>query len=492
MQLGILVLATVGRPVITSLAKAPSSSEGESSSCESDAASLIQGRPSITAGSRHVRPKLQHGAPHPSLPYLASHHVVPSRISHPNLTKTQPNLTKTSQSKSHHVVHSLWSDPSVEQWTLLTFGEGLSIPWHGNVTASPEPGLHEAELFESDRWTLFCMCIVMSLALCLNCLKVENLFLITLLLLWMTSSVAMNIVNKIALKVLPLPMTLLIAQMLIAVILLLLLYGPVSLLNDIYTHADFSRRWSLLTVFFAAGLITSMLALNTGSVTFLIIMRNLMPLCSLVVERQLLPQVSTRPITLEAVVALATLASGTALYAAFDLTMSRAWNALGWVILNTLIMISYRLMERRVLLDLPRTLSFGPLILMQNVCGMLPVVLLFFTWGEHRALSEYPYLFKLDHWRDPAAALCIVFSACAGLSLGFYSTMLQKEITATTMLALQSSLKVVVITLAIFVLGEHVGSWSAVGCIISLLGGVWYGFIASRPQPPSEDQPAKY
>lgn len=251
----------------------------------------------------------------------------------------------------------------------------------------------------------------------------------------------------------------------------------------------------MLTIFFAGGLITSILALKTGSVTLLLILRNLMPLCSLLVERQLLPLSSTRPITLESVLALTLLASGTALYAFRYMTNGGATHALGWIVLNIVTMVSYRLAERRVLWDMPRALSFGALNLMQNFFGLIPVVILFFAWGEHRTLSEHSYLLKLDHWRDPMTSVCILFSGSAGVALGYYSTMLQKEVTATTMLALQSIMKVAVIFLAMVVLHEHLGHWSAIGCGISLVGGAWYAWVISKPElqkgevESSEDDP---
>jgi len=329
------------------------------------------------------------------------------------------------------------------------------------------------------------MCGVMAVCLSLTWFKAEKVNVVNIVSLWVTASVAMNIVNKIAVRVLPLPMTLLIVQMVIAIILLLSLCGPVRLMKEICEHAAFSARWSVLTVFFSGGLITSILALKSGSVSFFMIVRNLMPLFTLLIERPLLPVESTRPITQEVVLALTTLAAGTAFYAGSDLNV----HSLGWIFLNMIIMISYRLAERRLLWDMPRSLSFGALNLLQNTFGMLPVVALFFAWGEHRALKEHPDLFTLARWHDPMAAVCILFSGCAGLSLGYYSTMLQKEITATTMVTLQCSMKVIIIFLAMLVLGERFRSWSALGCFVSLLGGAWYARITSRPAP--TDPPTK-
>ena len=98
----------------------------------------------------------------------------------------------------------------------------------------------------------------------------------------------MNVMNKAAISVFPLPMTLLVVQMLIADVVLFAICGPRRLWNEIREHSDASARWSLLTFFFAGGLVTSIMALNYGSVILMLVSRNVMPLFSLIVERQLL------------------------------------------------------------------------------------------------------------------------------------------------------------------------------------------------------------
>jgi len=403
--------------------------------CEDDAASLLQGKSSIIASTQHVR-----------------------------TTRTALDTAGSS---------------SLGSWTHAF----ISLSFNEDSRVALVPGLKHPDaspvLFDADRYAVMGMCGVMAFCLFLTWFKAEKVAVVNIVCLWVTSSVAMNIVNKIAVRVLPLPMTLLIVQMVIAIILLLSLCGPVRLMKEICEHAEFSARWSALTFFFSGGLITSILALQSGSVSFFMIVRNLMPLFTLLIERPLLPVESTRPITQEIVLALTTLAAGTAFYAGSDLHV----HSLGWIVLNMIIMITYRLAERRMLWDMPRSLSFGALNLLQNTFGMIPVVALFFAWGEHRALKEHPDLFTLARWHDPMAAVCILFSGCAGLSLGYYSTMLQKEITATTMVTLQCSMKVIIIFLAMLVLGERFRSWSALGCFVSLVGGGWYARITTRPAP---------
>jgi drug/metabolite transporter (DMT)-like permease len=321
----------------------------------------------------------------------------------------------------------------------------------------------------------------MAVALCLNLVDGKKYALLTTVAVWSAASMTMNVVNKMAVMLMPAPMTLLIIQMLIAVLLLLVMFGPMRLWIEIRDNGSAAKRWTILSFFLVGALVTSLLALMHGSVILMLITRNLMPLLTLIFEGQLLPEDSCRPVTCEAVSALLTLAFGTTLYAFTALNTSASWTVLGLIFLNMVIMLLYRLAERYLLLGMPKSLSFGALNLLQNAAGLLPAILLFFVWGEHRTMSDN----LLRCSRDPMTLAIISFSGCAGLALGYYSIVLQKAVTATSFLTIQCSMKVMTILLAVVVLGEHPGILGTVGCLISLGGGAWYGFLGSRPNPSS-------
>lgn len=357
---------------------------------------------------------------------------------------------------------------------IVAFVEGKHMK-HG--TLAPKTGVQ-------GRWKILPLMIFMAAALMLNFIKVDKYGLIVLVALWGVSTIVMNIVNKLAVQVIPLPMTLIIMQMLLADVLLCIFFGPIRLWNEICSNSTVAIRWGLLTIFFSSGLVTSILALQDGSVILILTVRNVMPLLTLIVERLLLPQDSTREVTSESFFGLLMLAVGTTIYSAADLGESHSYKALGYIFLNMFCMIVYRLAERRMLIDMPQSLSFGALNLLQNFCGLALVVVLFFAWGEfkgtHTATLRETLLFV---WHDPLNLAVVFFSGVAGLALGYYSTKLQKEVTATTFLALQSATKVMTILFAVIVLNEHPTALGIGGCMVSLAGGTWYGFAARREQP---------
>lgn len=443
--------AVVGQAIAASRLADSTSAASDSTSCaaarhgDNDAASLMQGFTSIETAARFVRP---------------SHDV-----KNVALLELHTSIKETLSSISFDSV-------------------GLRL-------VKSEAPHAAAALSGAERCGLMVMCILMFSALGLNLVvKLDKFFIASLVVLWTIASTSMMIVNKMALKVLPLPLTLVAVQMVIAIFLILVLKGPRELLSEIYEHAEQAKRWTSLTVLFAAGLLTSMWALGLGSVPMLLVLRNLMPLVSLFAERVFLPSAASRPITLKAVIALTLLALGTVLYAYRYMEAGGSAHAVGWILLNIAIMVTYRLVERYMLWNMPRELSFGSLTFLQNLGGLFFVVILFFALGEHQTLLDHPYLFTIDYWRDPVAGVCICFSGIAGLALGYYSTSLQKEITATTMLALQSSAKVLVIFLAIVVLHESLGHGSAIaGCFVSLFGATWYAYIISQPAPALKEAP---
>merc|ERR1719446_484435 len=100
----------------------------------------------------------------------------------------------------------------------------------------------------------------------------------------------MNVMNKLAVTVLPLPLTLVSIQMVIGIALLMVLFGRHILLQEFQDKSDMIVRRGLLTLPFVAVVATSMMALDECSVTTLLIVRNALPLASFFIEQWALPQ----------------------------------------------------------------------------------------------------------------------------------------------------------------------------------------------------------
>eukprot|EP00746_Dinoflagellata_sp_MGD_P001817 gnl/MRDRNA2_/MRDRNA2_103454_c0_seq1.p1 gnl/MRDRNA2_/MRDRNA2_103454_c0~~gnl/MRDRNA2_/MRDRNA2_103454_c0_seq1.p1 ORF type:complete len:882 (-),score=141.58 gnl/MRDRNA2_/MRDRNA2_103454_c0_seq1:86-2731(-) len=291
---------------------------------------------------------------------------------------------------------------------------------------------------------------------------------------WAVSSITMVLVNKVATMVFPLPLTLVLLQMLIADFLLLGFCGR-EIIAEIRGKAASAWRWSLLVMPFAGMLITSIMALHAGRALTLLIVRNLLPIISLFLERLFLPA-SSNPVTVEAALSLLMIACGTIFYAYKELAAGESsWLVLAYLMVNMVCTICHRLFERHLLTDSSMTLTFVGASQVNNIVGMVPVVLALVANGEHHHWGKY--LFSATLWKDMTSVATIVVSGIAGLSLGYSSIAVQKQVSATTMLTLQTTLKMLMISLAVLILHENLNRSTAAGCVLSIAGGVWYSAV---------------
>lgn len=293
--------------------------------------------------------------------------------------------------------------------------------------------------------------------------------------IWSGSSLAMNMINKVAVGILPLPLTLLVLQMLIADILLLIIVGPWQLLSEIREKLANVWRWSLLVVPFSGMLLTSMIALHEGSVITLVVVRGALPLVTLFLERIALPE-NSKSIDAMQCGSLFLILCGTFVYACADLHNSGSWKALACICINMVCTVAHRILERQLLVDTSMRLSFGAASMVNNSVGIIPIACFMLLLGEHHRWAES---FASREFLQLKALACIIFSGVVGLCLGFYSIVIQKHVSATAHLVLQTAVKFLTVIAIIFLLHEQLSLIKGVGCFVTLLGGAWYG-VASQ------------
>jgi len=311
------------------------------------------------------------------------------------------------------------------------------------------------------------------------------------LILWGLSSMAMNIMNKLAVTVLPLPLTLVAIQMIIAVVLLSFTVGA-HVIQEMQDKSDVILRRGFLTLPFIGVLATSMMALDECSVTTLLMVRNALPLLSIFTEKLVLPH-SSESVTPSAFLALLTTALGTVIYAfASHFNGEQESSQLGsktilLIVLNMFLTVGHRLCERCLLVDPSMTFSFGAVALMNNMMGLLLILPLILLRGEHLQWLEYGGPLHMFEGKDSTAVICVLLSGCTGVSMGYYGIVLQRQVTATSMLLLQTVFKVITILVALFVFRDHLNLVTWLGCSVSLAGSVWYGSLTSASSMEMQD-----
>lgn len=299
------------------------------------------------------------------------------------------------------------------------------------------------------------------------------------LLLCGVSSLAMHIMNKIAVSVLPLPFTLVAVQMLITDVLMLALFDGKSLVTELWRNFGDAKRWSYLSILHISVLLTMMRALEEGTAMTCLVIRNALPLISTCLE-WLFCAGGRGAVSVQSCLALYCLALGTLICTIYDLKFFGSWTDACWIFVNMVLTLAYRLCTRHLLSDPCMALSFPAMLLVSNVAGLFLVMPLSVVYGEHHLwLSPRVWSTLLE---DPSAAGCILLSGCIAASLGYYTVVAQKQVTATCMLVVQSASKMVAVTgsILMFSLSWY---WSAVlGCVVSLAGCAWYFGSALRPE----------
>jgi hypothetical protein len=302
-----------------------------------------------------------------------------------------------------------------------------------------------------------------------------------LIFIWMAMSFFMNLMNKQCTILLHCPFTLVMLQMCVTIV-VFLSCTPVSDMENF--NKENLMQWSLLAVLFSLMLISSMFAFLHASVTYLLVMRNCLPLFTLPLERAV-QGASSVPISPLMVVTLSTIAIGSGMYAHFSPGSSEADTyGLGWIFLNCIVTVVHCVLERYVLTT-DMKLSNEAMTLINNVIPLPLVGMLAWATGEVQQWPHYRPLLA-----SPVALAILTCSGLVGLILGQSSIMVQRCLMATSMMVLQTMTKLFIILAAMIVFHDRFTVASCLGCCISLLACGAYGLAQrSATQQASPEAP---
>lgn len=281
---------------------------------------------------------------------------------------------------------------------------------------------------------------------------------------YMACSAGMMIINKMVLRALPLPMTVVMIQMATTVIWLCvtsttLHFGSV---RDL-------MRWALsIPILFTFMLASSMLALDLASMGAIVVFRNIAPLITLAIERALQEKIELDVAT---ILAMATIVGGVLLYALNDINFSLL--GLACVTFNMIASVVERVLQRKMIAVDPIDVSKTGMMLLNNSVALLPMTVLLAAFGE-------PQKWYLVREMTPHQWALLVASCVNAGAISWAGINAQGYVTATTFMVLTNVNKFAVIAFGIFVLGES-RSWQAVvGCCTALGGGLLYARARSQ------------
>lgn len=284
------------------------------------------------------------------------------------------------------------------------------------------------------------------------------------------TSVSMHTLNKACVSFTGAPSTVTILQMFIAVVAILVVQG-----KEVFAaKREQLIRWCIVPVVYAAMLNSSLFGFQYVSLTMLTVFRNLAPLVTMMVEGIIMPPEHRPVVTLSIVSGLVVMIIGALLFTWGDASFS--WTGLGIVLLNTIVAIFDRVLQRRLLVKECQDLPLSACMVVNNTLGVLPSVLLIFLTGESAGYAK-----SAVNWADPGVLTLILMSGFMGLGIGFFGLMCQKAMTATSFQVLQNMSKVVVVSVGIGLFGDKVDSpQRMIGIFLSLAGSAAYGVARSR------------
>merc|ERR1719263_1553788 len=149
-----------------------------------------------------------------------------------------------------------------------------------------------------------------------------------------------------------------------------------------------------------------------------------------------------------------------------------SWIGLGLVILNTLLAILDRVLQRRLLVQECKDLPLSACMVINNSRGVLPTILIAGLSKEFQGFQD-----SATNWKDPGVITLVIMSGFMGLFIGLSGLMCQKAMSATSFQVLQNMSKVVVVVIGVQIFGDKIDTpGKAFGMFLSLSGSLAYGY----------------
>mmetsp|Transcript_26995 Transcript_26995/g.62816 ORF Transcript_26995/g.62816 Transcript_26995/m.62816 type:complete len:318 (+) Transcript_26995:70-1023(+) len=276
------------------------------------------------------------------------------------------------------------------------------------------------------------------------------------------SSVGMLVYNKLAVEAFPLECSLVWLQLAFASLILVCFAWPSIHIGSCHDVC----RWCAVVPFYSGMLMTSILALKNAPMSVVVVVRNASPLAALAVER-FYP--APLQITRAMLFSIFIMVFGASMYVS-QLPQEHL-RGVGWVLLNSLLAVGDRLLQRLLLSkdQRPVDISKTGVTLINNLFGLLPVGILVYFNGE---VPQLPVVYSsLSHW----GLVYIAFSCIIGLSLSYTGIWAQSLISATSFLVMINANKFVIIGIEAFgIHSKRLTLPQVVGASFTILGGILY------------------
>ena len=288
------------------------------------------------------------------------------------------------------------------------------------------------------------------------------------LILYCISGTLLTLANKLAIVAYPYANVLLIIQNGVTVILLLAgsIFFPKIFQTMPSINFQVFRTWFPLVVLFVTMLVSSLMALKDVSAVALIVMRNLSTLCVAFFEKLFLHE-EIKPMTWCALIGILI---GAVMFGARDLTFSLVGYL--WIGVNVAATSAYQIYVKKLINQSKELGPFGMSYI--NNMVSLPMFLLISLANN-----------ELDHLNDLLEVgffdiLVIALSALLGFSLSTTAFMMNKMISATSMMVANNVNKFAVIILSEVFVERTLDDISTMGTVLVMFFGWFYSKTKSQ------------
>mmetsp|Transcript_145953 Transcript_145953/g.254679 ORF Transcript_145953/g.254679 Transcript_145953/m.254679 type:complete len:384 (-) Transcript_145953:113-1264(-) len=296
------------------------------------------------------------------------------------------------------------------------------------------------------------------------------------------TSISMHTLNKVCVGLTGAAGTVTIIQMVVAVVAIMI----VQYREVLAANREQMLRWCVVPIAYAAMLNSSLFGYQYLTLSLVTVFRNLAPLVTMSVESFVMPPEHRPTVSLPIMLSLLTMVIGAFLFSYDNAQIS--WIGIGLVLVNSLLAIFDRLLQRRLLVLECKDLPLSACMTINNTLGVFPSLVLAGVMHEYKG-----FVTNAAVWTDPAVVVLLLLSGFMGLGIGFFGLMCQKAMTATSFQVLQNMSKVVVVFIGVTLFHDKVDSFSRVfGMILSLGGSLVYGLLRNgEKQKSAQDEEKK-
>jgi len=280
----------------------------------------------------------------------------------------------------------------------------------------------------------------------------------------------MTVANKYVILRIQSPSFVVAVQMTISVVVSIILAG-----GQLSFESKQVRMWIIVPFIACVQLWTSLYTMEHLTLSMLMIIRNLGPLVTLPIETFVMPTDVKRPVvSCASVCALCLVLASAATYMGGQPPSGKG---VVFALINMVLAVIDAVVRRRLLTRECAEMSPTMCMLLNNLVGIVPSILLCFLTGELVDLD--PTVAFSRH-----TVVILLISGVIGAGISFFALNVQRELTATSFMVLENGIRLAEVLAGVYMFKDPFTMPSHIsGLLISYCGSAWYAKVQNGGDP---------